>query len=109
MSMTPTMASIATNEAAMTRRARRWRASAHWIFLKNTLADRRRARHSPKAAGARRSLFHQLGRAGARRFVFLHDAQTTRHFGIGLDHAAHVAAKAVLIHLVVGFGVPQTA
>src|SRR5882672_9540321 len=37
------------------------------------------------------------------------NAQAPRHFLIGLQHAAEIAAEAVLVQLVGGRGVPETA
>src|SRR5260370_35944106 len=53
--------------------------------------------------------FHKLRDADARRLAFLHDAEAARHLGIGLDHAAEVAAEAILVELVVGLDVPEAA
>src|SRR5271166_1528374 len=54
-------------------------------------------------------LFHQARTAGAGNLVLLHDAEPAGDFGIGLDHAAEILAESVLVHLVVGLDVPQTA
>src|SRR5215470_682624 len=49
-------------------------------------------------------------RAGAGRTLVLHeDAEPLRHFGIGLEQPAEIAAQAVLVQLLVGFDTPQPA
>src|SRR5436305_13899107 len=54
-------------------------------------------------------LLHEPRSAGPRRLVLLHDAETARHFGIGFDEPAHVAAEAVLVELVLRLDVPEPA
>src|SRR6478735_6791800 len=52
---------------------------------------------------------HEARAAQVGLFVFRHDAEAASHFGIGLDEAAHVAAKTILVELVLGLDVPQAA
>src|SRR5208283_421757 len=52
---------------------------------------------------------HQLGAAGMRFLVFLHDAEAAGDFGISFDEAAEIAAEPVLVQLVIGLDVPQAA
>src|SRR5579863_2013717 len=49
-------------------------------------------------------------RSGALRpLAFAHNAEPLGDFGIGLEQAAEIAAKAILVELLVGLDVPQPA
>src|SRR5215831_12204899 len=56
-----------------------------------------------------RNSLHQLRPMGARLFVLLQYSQAARHFGIGFNEPAKVAAKAILVELVVRLDIPQPA
>src|ERR1700677_423110 len=47
--------------------------------------------------------------SGARILVLLHHPEPSGDFGIGFDHPAEVLSEAILVHLVAGLDVPQTA
>ena len=52
---------------------------------------------------------HEFGLGAFGFFVFGDYPQALGHFLIGLDEAAHVSPETVLVHLVVGLGVPKAA
>ena len=56
-----------------------------------------------------RSALHQHRAGAARRLALVHDAEALGDLGIGFEQPAEIAAEAVLVHLVVGLDVPETA
>src|SRR5262249_26772426 len=64
--------------------------------------------NGPRSASARLA-FHQHGPATLRALALVHDAEAFGNFGIGLEQAAEVAAKAVLVELLVRLDVPEPA
>src|SRR5690606_33321108 len=54
-------------------------------------------------------LLYQNRSGATDRFILVDDAKPAGNLGIGFQEATHVAAKAVLVHLLMGFDVPETA
>src|SRR5579885_2145978 len=52
-------------------------------------------------------LLHQHRALGFALARFGHDAKPPRHFAVGFHNPAEIAAKAILVHLLVGARVPQ--
>jgi hypothetical protein len=64
----------------------------------------------PRPARLRIALFYKPGTGRrSRKLVLLHHPEPSGDFGLGFDHPAEVLAEPVLVHLVVGLDVPQTA
>src|SRR5690606_9938240 len=69
-----------------------------------------RAFMPPRLPGSRRCGLLDEHRAALRaRLVLVQDAEPPRPVLVGLKHSPHVAAEAVLVQLVVGHDVPETA